>query len=277
VPVRVPRRLAAVAVLALLPACTNSSPKPGPSEDPDVAARGRLAVLAQATADGEYDAIYHFVQHPSEAVGVIRIRQVPPRYRIDVTSKGQASFFALDTGVVSCTVKAKATSCFLVAKPGEEVPPLFDPGVQRLFRDAVEDLARHPSDYHVRIVGTPTPSETVPVPTTAAPTGTALPTPTLTSSPPPLPTGVCFAVERLSTAPPTPGTTAAGFENGTYCFAEQGVATRIEVQSGVLDLVGLGGEPNSTWFIPPAKVQELPALTPTPSTAPTKPSTGAPR
>jgi hypothetical protein len=243
-------------------------------------------VLAQATADGEYDAVYRFVQHPSEAVGVLRIRQVPPRYRIDVTSKGQASFFALDTGVVSCTVKARATSCFLVAKPGEEVPPLFDPGVQRLFRDAVEDLARHPSDYRIRIVE-PSPTTTVsptPAPTTVAPTGSPAPTPTLTaSSPPPLPTGVCFAVERLSTAPPAPGTTAAGFENGTYCFAEEGVATRIEVQSGVLELVGMGGEPNSTWFIPPAKVQQLPALTPTPrpstapSTAPTKPSTSAPR
>jgi len=265
-----------LAVLALLPGCTDSKPKGPTPDEVEAAARARLAVLAQATADGEYDATYRFVQQPSNASGTIRIRQVPPQYRIDVTSKGTASFFALDTGVYSCTLKGKATSCFLVAKPGEEVPALFDPGVQRLFRDAVEELSKHPNDYRVAVVeptASPSPS---PVETTTPPPLTLTPTvPTTgTPSPPvvvPLPVGVCFTVERLGSASPSPGTTAAGFEQGTYCFAEQGVATRIEVKSGVLELVSLGGGiPNSTWFSLPAKAQQLPALTPTPTASATR-------
>ena len=270
--------LAAVAVLAALPACTGSKPEPKPTEDPGAAARARLSVLAQATADGEYDATYRFVQRPSNATGTIRIRQVPPQYRIDVTSKGTASFLALNTGVVSCTVKGRATSCFLVARPGEEVPALFDPGVQRLFRDAVEELARHPNDYRVTVVeptGTPT-ATAFPTVTATTPAPTAAPKPG--ASPPtvkrPPPPGVCFQVERVASAAPAPGSAAAGFENGTYCFAEEGVATRIEVASGVLELVSLGGEPNSTWFVPPAKVQRLPELpAPRPTARPTASAT----
>ena len=250
-------------LLLLALACTKDDPTPTPPvPDPEVEARGRLTVLAQKTADGQYDATYRFVQRPSDATGTIRIRQVPPQYRIDVTSKGTASFLSLHTGVVSCTVKAEGSSCFLVAQPGEEVPPLFDPGVQRLFRDAVQELAKNPNDYRVAEV-TPPLATTPPTPTAAATLTPASPGATATPSPEPLPTGVCFAVERLST--PSPGTAAAGFENGTYCFAEEGVATRIEVQSGVLELVALGGQPNSTWFAPPAKVQQLPVLTPTPT------------
>lgn len=252
-------------LLLLALACTKGEPKPTPSADPEAAARGRLAVLAQKTADGEYDATYRFVQRPSDATGTIRIRQVPPQYRIDVTSKGTASFLSLHSGVVSCTVKAQGSSCFLVARPGEEVPPLFDPGVQRLFRDAVEELAKNPNGYRVTEVTPPLATQHA-TPTAAATLMPQSPGATPTPSPAPLPVGVCFEVERLST--PSPGTTAAGFENGTYCFAEEGVATRIEVQSGVLDLVALGGTPNSTWFAPPAKVQQLPALTPTPTRTP---------
>jgi hypothetical protein len=261
------RPLALLVAVALLSGCTDSKPKrPSPAEE-EAAARGRLTVLAQKTADGGYDATYRFVQRPSNASGTIRIRQEPPQYRIDVTSKGTASFFALRTGIVSCTIKLpRGTSCFLVARPGEEVPALFDPGVQRLFRDAVEELAKHPNDYRVTRTDTPAAS-----PTGTAPTGTAPASPTVTPSgsptpsPEPLPVGECFRVERLGTASASPGTTAAGFEDGTYCFAERGVATRIEVASGVLELVKLGGEPHPNWFRPPATVQSLPDLTPSPT------------
>ena len=258
-------------LLLLALACTKGDPSPTPSGDPEAAARGRLAVLAQKTADGEYDATYRFVQRPSNATGSIRIRQVPPQYRIDVTSKGTASFLSLTTGVVSCTVKAQGSTCFLVARPGEEVPALFDPGVQRLFRDAVEELAKNPNGYRVSEFTPPldTSEPTPPVTLTPQSPG-ATPTP----SPEPLPVGVCFSVERLAT--PSPGTVAAGFEDGTYCFAERGVATRIEVKSGVLELVALGGAPDATWFAPPARVQQLPALSPTPPASPRPTATATP-
>jgi hypothetical protein len=228
-------------------ACTGGEdPKPvGPTFDPDAAqrdARARLAVLARATADGAYDAEYRFLQTDSKASGTVRIRQAPPRYRIDIQARRSASFFALMSGVVSCSTKGTKESCFLVARPGEEVPSLFDPGVQRLFRDAVEQLAADPNAYLVEKVDPPTPTP---------------------SAAPRIPAGECFRVSRAASTP-SPDQ-PAGFEDGTYCFAEQGVATSITVSSGTLTLVKLGGAPKAAAFKPPAKVQKLPDLSPTPS------------
>ena len=241
-------RLAAAALL-LVTGCTEEAKKP--AEDTALReARARLSVLAQATANGEYDATYWFVQKPSNASGLIRIRQQPPQYRIDITSKDSASFFSLTSGTVSCSQKVKGAkknkTCFLVAKPGEPVPTLFDPGVQRLFRDAVQDLASKPNDYTVTTAPAPPPPSPAPSP---SPTASA-------------PGGECFLVTRA-------GEATEGFEDGTYCFAENGVATAIAVASGTLTLTALGDPPHPDAFKPTtiAKVQKLPELTasPTPS------------
>jgi hypothetical protein len=241
----------AVVVLLLLTACNDKKKAPDP-DAPLRAAQARLAVLAQATANSVYDATYRFVQKPRNATGIIRIRQQPPRYRIDITATDSASFFALPTGTVSCSQKVKnkktTKTCFLVAKPGEPVPALFDPGVQRLFRDAVEDLAAHPTDYTVSTV---TPSRTP-----------SAVTPSASASAGPLPAGECFLVTRAADT-----LAAEGFEDGTYCFAESGVATSIAVASGTLTLTALGGAPHPDAFKPTgiSKVQKLPELTPTPT------------
>lgn len=249
------RPLLLALLLVALPACTEEK-KPAPDPDaPLREARARLAVLAHATANGAYDAQYRFLQLPSNTTGVIRIRQSPPQYRIDIVSKDGASFFALKSGIVSCSSKASKKTCFLVARPGEEVPALFDPGVQRLFRDAVEDLAANPNDYVVRRVeGIPTAT-----PTSVSPTPTASGSPSLL----PIPRGECFEVTRTVTTPDP--RQPSGFENGTYCFAEQGVATSINVKSGTMTLVKLLGPPPAAAFKPPAKVQKLPDLKPTPT------------
>ena len=245
-----------LALLLLLTACTDKKKAP----DPDAAlrdARARLAVLAGATANAAYDAQYRFTQLPSNTAGRIRIRQSPPQYRIDIIRKEGASFFALRTGVVSCSSKGTKKTCYRVAGPGQPVPELFDPGVQRLFRDAVEDLAANPNDYLV------TPVDPSPTPTTSA-SATAPATPSATPSGSlPIPAAECFRVER-TVSTPDPGD-ESGFENGTYCFAEQGVATSITVNSGTLTLVKLLGPPTANAFKPPAKVQKLPAVTPTPT------------
>jgi hypothetical protein len=260
--VRPPPVLAALTALLALAACT-SDKKP----DPNAAVarnRARLALLAQATADNSYDASYTFVQSPSNASGLIRIRQVPPQYRIDVISKSSgASFYALTTGTVSCSQKSFKMTCFLVARPGEEVPALFDPGVQRLFRDAVEDLAANPDDYLVELT----------TPPSATPSGSGTPSATTTPSVTPsasgavllpIPAGECFAVTRASGAPPA--SEKGGFEDGTYCFSDQGVATAIAVASGTLTLTRLAADPPpKAAFKPTAKVVKLPDLTPTPT------------
>jgi hypothetical protein len=233
-----------VAALALVAGCEKDK------ADPDAAlraARGRLAVLAQATANGSYDATYRFVQRPSGTAGTIRILQSPPQYRIDVVSKNSATYYSLTSGIVSCSHRGTKKTCFLVARPGEDPPALFDPGVQRLFRDAVEDLAANPTDYTVRAV--PFPSDSVSPSTTPSPSAT------------PLPTGECFLVNRAA----SPAPDAGGFEDGTYCMSEQGVATYIDVSSGTLTLTKLGDPPDARAFKPSAKVQKLPDLTPTPT------------
>lgn len=272
-------------MLLLATACTSGGGgggTPTPSADPSAelnAARARLAVLAQATANGAYDAEYRFLQRETNTTGTVRIRQSPPRYRIDIVARRGASFFALMSGVVSCSTKGAKESCFLVAKPGEEVPALFDPGVQRLFRDAVEDLAANPTSYQVvRVDAPPTATPVSPSGSGSATAGTTLTpsppssppgTPTTgpaPSSPPPpdgLPVGECFMVARNDTTP-SPDQ-PAGFEDGTYCFAEQGVATSITVSSGTLTLVKLREAPKAEAFKPPARVQRLPELSPSPT------------
>jgi hypothetical protein len=238
---RLPAALLAVLALA---ACTHAKKKP--QGEPPVDARARLSVLAQAAANGTYDAQFSFVQRASGKTGTIRIRQAPPRYRIDIVSKdAKASYFLLTTGVVACSHKPHKDACFLAARPGEPVPALFDPGIQRLFRDAVQELAKNPDDYAVTQVS-PTPSVT--------------PTPSASGD---LPTGECFDVRRLSSSPPPGGTPP--LEDGTYCFAEQGLPTSIDVASGTMTLTALGPPPNDKAFQPFAKVQQLPALTPTPT------------
>ena len=259
-------RLLVVLLLVALPACTGDKKDPVDPLAELRNARARLAVLAQATANGAYDAEYRFLQLPSKATGTIRIRQSPPQYRIDIVSKDAASFFSLTTGTVSCSAaKAKKTTCYLVAKRGEEVPALFDPGVQRLFRDAVEDLAAHPGDYLVTRVDT-SPTTT---PQTPAGSATAPATPSATAtaaSPPGVPAGECFVVARAA-ATPDPSD-EGGFEDGTYCFAEQGVATSITVKSGSLTLVRVNAAPPAAAFKPPVKVLRLPDPTPTPKAKP---------
>ncbi|HWL36931.1 MAG TPA: hypothetical protein VNQ77_12115 [Frankiaceae bacterium] len=258
------RPLLLALLLVALPACTEDKKPPYDPDAPLKEARARLAVLAQATANGAYDAQYRFLQLPSNTAGVIRIRQSPPQYRIDIVSKDGASFFALKSGIVSCSSKASKKTCFLVARPGEEVPALFDPGVQRLFRDAVEDLAANPNGYIVRRVD-PVPTAT-PVSATPTPTPTKTPSKKPVSPTPsllPIPVGECFEVTRTIETPDPQQ--PSGFENGTYCFAEQGVATSINVKSGTMTLVKLLGPPPAAAFKPPAKVQKLPELTPTPT------------
>ena len=250
------RSPALLALLLLVAACTDDTK---PARDPDAEireARSRLATLAQATANASYDAEYRFLQVPSNTVGTIRIRQVPPQYRIDIVSKDAAVFYSLRSGVVSCSAKGAKRTCYLVAKRGQDVPPLFDPGVQRLFRDAVEDLAAHPEAYVVTKVAAP------PTATPLSASGTPVMTPTPFPTPTGIPAGECFAVSRTVTTPDP--SAEVGFEDGTYCFAESGVATSITVKSGTLTLVAMRGVPPAGAFKPIATVQQLPTPSPTP-------------
>ena len=131
------------------------------------------------------------------------------------------------------TPRAKAT-CLLVARPGEPIPPTFDPGVQHLFSDAVRELAKDPSAYTV--------SALADVPAIAA-----------------VPAARCFRVERVG-SPQAGDAGPGGFETGDYCFAERGLLTSVRVATGDLVLVRVGRAPTSKDFAPPATPAVLPEL-----------------
>lgn len=236
-------RISALTLLLLgAAACTNGTDPqatPSPTAPPLTAAQERLAELAQAAATSTYDATYAFSAPATKRSGTIRIFSRPPDLRVDVAQQGtRALYFSTSDGTISCTVKPRKQDCFLVAEPGEPVPSTFDPGVQKLFTDAVAALAADPAGYDVAELADRTKSGA-------------------------LPAAECFQVDRVVV--PSPGTDATGFEDGQYCFAERGMLTSVRVQTGTLSLRAIGPVPDNGDFRPPVPPKRLPSLTPTPT------------
>lgn len=233
-----------LAVLAAGCVRADTGPAAAPGEALSPAQR-QLAELAGLAAAAEYDVTYDLAATTGDR-GTIRIVAAPPSYRVDVALGGEPSTFIERAGtVVSCTRKAGRAACVLVARPGEPVPPLFDPGVQRLFTEAVADLAANPERYDV----------------TAAASG----------RPAPAPPATCFDVRRIgSTASPSAvaadQTDPTGFETGQYCFGADGVLTRLAVSTGTLTQRSRGPAPSADAFDPPATPVALPDL---PTASPT--------
>ncbi|HVF19569.1 MAG TPA: hypothetical protein VNA14_04935 [Mycobacteriales bacterium] len=237
---RARRVMAATTLLTLaLTSCRGGDPAPPQVEPSDSlsAPQQRLAELAGLAAAASYDVTYALTAASGDK-GTIRIVAAPPSYRVDVTLGGEpATFIQRDGTVTSCTRKAGRASCFLVARPGEPVPDLFDPGVQRLFSDAVAELATHPDDYAV---------ESIPA-----------------ESAPPADQGECFDVRRVAastSASTAPAADPTGFETGQYCFGPDGVLTRLDVTTGTLTLESRGAAPTESLFVPPATPVALPDL-----------------
>ncbi len=253
---------AALLVAALVAGCssgTTDKPTPTPAASDGLSrAQVRLAELAGLAARASYDATYDLDARSGDR-GTIRIVAAPPSYRVDVSLRGaEPSIYIQKAGtVVSCRLKSGTASCFLVARPGEPVPEIFDPGVQRLFSDAVADLAADPAGYAVEEL-----------PSSASAEG--------------VPPASCFDVRRQNSAAITSGPSStpsagggatpsasadpAGFETGQYCFADDGLLTRLAVSTGALVLLSRGPAPTSALFDAPARPAALPDL---PSTAPT--------
>jgi hypothetical protein len=242
------RALAVVAVaVALVPACTKERDvATAPSASPTVTSllspeQQRLSQLAGRAAAIPFDAAYSLTTTLTKKPSSVRIIVLPPgRLRVDVRSGGQtASSFQIAMGTVAC--KSDKT-CVLVARPGEKVPEGFDPGVQRLFSSAADELGRNPGAFDV----------------------SALPDRPKKGR---LPASECFHVTRRSSSP-APKADPSGFETGDYCFTARGVPTLMKVNYGTLTLKTLGGKPTPSLFVPPKKPIALPELSPTPT--PTK-------
>ncbi|MDQ1709468.1 MAG: hypothetical protein QOG49_853 [Frankiaceae bacterium] len=215
------------------------APSPSASGTDDPAAKAALTARAKKAAGAAYDATYVFAT--GGTTGTVRIVAAPPRYRVDLVSGARtAEFYQIAIGAVNCTVPAgKSAECALVAKPGQPIPDAVDPGVQHLFTDGLDALARHPEGFAVA----------------ALPDASPLPG---------LAPGQCFHIERLADlAPVSPGTVPApgeGFESGDYCFdPASGVLTSVRVATGTLTLQKPPAAPVDADFTPPATPQQLSA------------------
>jgi hypothetical protein len=260
------RRLAAllVALPLLAGACSDDKPTTEPSETPSPSISvspspspeqlelGRLAGLA---AVAKYDASYRFVESSTKKAGILRIVALAPYFRLDVTTDGTTAIFLTSPNrTVSCSVRGTKKSCFLAARKGEKVPDLFDPGLQRLFSDAVKDLAANPLNYAV----TSSPNFDLPGK---------------------LPTGKCFAVDKAPGAPGGSGPEdPTGFETGRYCFSPGGLLTHLSVETGRITMMKISPTPDIKDFNAPAPVKSLPPLpspTPSKSASPTASASGS--
>lgn len=196
-----------------------------------------LTALAAKAAAAAYAATYDFSTAGTK--GQLRIYAAPPRYRVDIVIGPQtAQFYRITAGTVSCGLQVgKPATCALVASPGAKVPDVFDPGVQRLFTEGLDALAKDPAGYAIA----------------------ALPD---ASAAPGVPGGKCFHIERLADLKTvSPGAVTApgkGFETGDYCFdPATGVLTAVQVATGTITLTKAPAKPADADFAPPATPQPL--------------------
>lgn len=226
------------AAVTLDPSSSAASPTPSKPPENNPAAAAALGKIAGKSAAAAYDGTYDF--NAARAQGILRIVADPPQFRVDITSAGRlAQFFQIGLGTVSCAKSQdKPVVCALVAKPGEKVPDVFDPRVQRLFTDGLDALAKNPDGYSVSAL------------------------PDMIGAAAGVPAGKCFHVSRLADlATVSPGMVTdpgRGFETGDYCFdPASAVLTSVRVATGTLTLRKAPAVPTDADFTPPATPQPL--------------------
>lgn len=239
---QLPTALILVVVTALLAgACSRSrsSAAPTPSPSPVVTPAQALAALAGAATGRGYVATYLTVANRlgkpgRQATATVSI--LPPRYRVDILDNG-ATAVLIGGGplaAVSCGIgPAITTYCLRVAAPGQPLPQIFDPGVQRVVTDDLAVLAARPDAFTVTArVGLPATTTT--------------------------PAASCFAVKPLAQPPAPPDKRIARVDTGVWCLSADGLAVRLIFGSGTLTLRKVGAAPALSVFRPPATPQPIP-------------------
>ncbi|MGN6332261.1 MAG: hypothetical protein ACTHOD_11510 [Motilibacteraceae bacterium] len=131
-----------------------------------------------------------------------------------------------DGTAVSChlagTPSTAGPTCLRLAGPGQPLPPLLDPGLERVMTASLTYLA----------AGVATARPTSALPAAAA-----------------LPAAQCYDVSGI------------GQDAGTYCLSEDGLLRRAVFPSGTLDLVSVGAPPAAATFAPPVPPTPLPTPT----------------
>lgn len=197
------------------PTAAPESDGSGPPADEALAALAKRGTAADFTARYALDS----TDGPDATVQVFKRGS---RYRVDITQHGiTAQLITTAKGLVSCQRRGVAADCFLVAAPGEQLPALLDPGLQRIFTTGLELLAADHESVQVRRAD-PLPSSS---------TG---------------PAASCFAVS------------GEGIDDGEYCLLDSGIPARASFAAATLELLGTGEPPPADVFVPPTKPTPLP-------------------
>lgn len=191
------------------------------SEGSDPPADEALAALAERGAAADFTARYALdsTEGPDATVQVFKRDS---RYRVDITQHGiTAQLMTTAKGLVSCQRRGVAADCFLVAAPGERLPALLDPGLQRIFTSALDLLAGDTDSVRV--------SRAEPLPSSTT-----------------RPAASCFAVS------------GEGIDDGEYCLLDNGIPARASFAAATLELLDTGEPPPADVFLPPTKPTPLP-------------------
>lgn len=215
-----------------------ASPTPSPtaatSPPPDDLTAQERAQQLTALAPNPFKATYRLTTRRNLPDATVVMRVLGERFRLDLRRGRTTSMLAYGRrGVFSCQITEPKgakdrieRTCFLVAKTPGKLPPLFDPGLQRLFRSTTETLSRGARQTTVRRNGTWT-----------APHG--------------LGGAECFAVR------------GAKVERGTYCYLADpgpyiGLLARAVFPSGRMEIREVSRTLRDGAFRPPVRPTPLP-------------------
>jgi hypothetical protein len=202
------------------------TPTASTTDTPALAPRAEAAALV-SSRPRPFDAVYRLDSKGDRPDATVRVRIDGFGYRVDVTRGGStASLLTTRTGLVSCQVDGRDRACFLVAKKDQDPPPLFDPGVQRIFLDVVPVVADGGSGVRIRRAG-------------------------VWKAPPRYGTAQCYEVTGKVRDP------------GVYCFLTDGrwagALARAEFASGSLSLRRIDGRfDHANTYRPPVRPTPLP-------------------
>ena len=201
-------------------AAPSGSPSPSDSATP---AAQTLAALAAKASLTDFAGTYALDSvDPAKPDGTARIYKKGALYRVDVTIGSTRSLLmTTSAGAVSCQVTRSKTSCLRVAKPGQPLPKLFDPGLQRIFTTTLQAFAQGADALTVAANGT-------------------------------LPESGAMAVAQCFTV------SGGDVDPGEYCLTDDGIVRRAQFPAGTITLQSYARAVLPVFFKPPVPPTPLP-------------------
>ncbi|GAB1695014.1 hypothetical protein [Krasilnikovia sp. M28-CT-15] len=207
------------------PATPPASPSASVAAVPDPgAARVDLAARAALAQDHRYAALYRWTAPGQAPRDVVVTVATDGSWRVDIPGGalgGTADVSIVQTaaGVYQCSLPSPTqpvvASCVRMADPGERIPRLYDPKVQRVFRQWLSVFTDRRAALSV---------------TSAKPLAGAR--------------GQCFAIDTISAS------MNATFDVGIYCYADDGLLTAARLDFGQIVLAGSVAAPPPRVLLP---------------------------